>query len=115
MYFYDFLALLLGILALYLCIYYIVSPKSYKERLFQKHFKHSEILYKVLNIIFSFISGTLLITASLLNTFKIINTDNNSLYFTIVYILLVVFYLGSNAIIERIFVEKDVKVISVKK
>ncbi len=115
MYFYDFLALILGVLAIYLSIYYIVSPKSYKERLFKKHFKHSEILYKILNIIFSFISGAGLLTASLLNSFKVIKSDNNSLYFTIAYIVLVIFYLGSSNIIERIFVEKDVKVVKIKK
>ncbi len=115
MYFYDFLAFLLGILAIYLAFYYIVSPKSYKDRLFQKHFKHSETMYKLSNIIFSFICGVALVTAALLNTLKVFKDENSNLYFTLIYVGLVVLYLLSNSIIEKIFVEKDVKVVKIKK
>ncbi len=115
MYFYDFLALLLGILAIYLGIYYIVSPKSYKERLFQKHFKHSQTFYKILNIIFSFICGFSLVVSSILNSFKLVNIEKQSLVFTLIYTSVVVIYLVSNSVIEAIFVEKDVKVVKINK
>lgn len=115
MYFYDFLAFLLGILALYLSVYYIVSPKSYKDKLFEKHFKHSQTLYKILNIIFSFICGSLLVLSSILNSFNVLEFENDSLVFTATYIILVVIYLASNSIIEAIFVEKNVKVVKIKK
>ena len=114
MYFYNILAIILGILALYLSAMYIFKPKGYKQILENKHFKRKESIYIVLNIIISLICGLSLLLSGFLHFIPYIKFDYKDQIFLAIYITTIVIYLILSHVIERTFVEKPIKVTKAK-
>lgn len=114
MFFYDIIALIAGLLALYIGIINIINPKSYKERLDAKHFKHSLTGYRLFYIFISLIFGLGLVVSSILSFNDSIEFDNKQVVFVILYASLIGLYLLITYIIERVYIEKPIKVRKIK-
>ena len=108
-YFYNTLAIVLGILSLISALVYIFKPKSFVEKMNNLEFKHDFKLYCLLYFIISLIMSVILISVGISAFINRKPYDNRDLYNIISYTVCVSLYLLFNLITDKIFVKRQVK------
>jgi uncharacterized membrane protein HdeD (DUF308 family) len=107
MYFYNALAIILGLLGILVSFNYIFKPKNFEQRMNKLIFIRSFRLYCFLYATISIIIGIILISFGIIGYIKTIDYSNKDFIHILVYIISISIYLIFNILIDKIFIRKN--------